>query len=489
MSPWTNYTFKVIARNQVGDSFPSGHSETCLTPERIPFKNPDNVEGRGTSPNNLVIYWTPMPQIEHNAPKFQYRVYWKKDEEDASWIIEDIADWRVKELVIDNQPTYSRYQIKVVAHNRIGEAKMKAKPVIGWSGENQPSEAPLNFTLLDVVGPRSAYVSWDPVSLDSINGDFKEKFPWGKDTTEAFVQSFKPFSLNYARVLAFNGAYNGPPSNIIEVRTGEGLPGPVDMLECFPMGSSALLLAWNKPEEVNGILRGYRIYYKEVNKTHFGPEIERYPKIRNPSADKAKLAGLKPHQKYRVIIRAETRVGQGMRFYTECNTNPQALTPPSRPRFTYSLMNPENGQSRVKVTWKPRVEGNPGSHFYVQYKKSMDTTYLASDEELNEDSVVIRGLDPGYTYDFRVVAVDGVHETPSDPLPVYTYMPPYLLWVQQTLNPIWLIPAGKYAVSEHEAAHGRKDYDDAGFPEYTQPLDDRNTRPPRSTEFKPADGV
>ncbi|XP_071743212.1 neuroglian isoform X5 [Lepeophtheirus salmonis] len=527
MSPWTNYTFKVIARNQVGDSFPSGHSETCLTPERIPFKNPDNVEGRGTSPNNLVIYWTPMPQIEHNAPKFQYRVYWKKDEEDASWIIEDIADWRVKELVIDNQPTYSRYQIKVVAHNRIGEAKMKAKPVIGWSGENQPSEAPLNFTLLDVVGPRSAYVSWDPVSLDSINGDFKgykiqtwtnssgeEKFreiPWGKDTTEAFVQSFKPFSLNYARVLAFNGAYNGPPSNIIEVRTGEGLPGPVDMLECFPMGSSALLLAWNKPEEVNGILRGYRIYYKEVNKTHFGPEIERYPKIRNPSADKAKLAGLKPHQKYRVIIRAETRVGQGMRFYTECNTNPQALTPPSRPRFTYSLMNPENGQSRVKVTWKPRVEGNPGSHFYVQYKKSMDTTYLASDEELNEDSVVIRGLDPGYTYDFRVVAVDGVHETPSDPLPVYTYasLPivgaadsqSYLAhsgwFIGMLLAIIFLIflciivaiikrnRGGKYAVSEHEAAHGRKDYDDAGFPEYTQPLDDRNTRPPRSTEFKP----
>ncbi len=50
---------------------PSGHSKTCLTPEDVPHKNPDNVEGRGTAPNNLVIYWTPMPQIEHNAPKFQ----------------------------------------------------------------------------------------------------------------------------------------------------------------------------------------------------------------------------------------------------------------------------------------------------------------------------------------------------------------------------------------------------------------------------------
>ncbi|QQP38165.1 Uncharacterized protein FKW44_018668, partial [Caligus rogercresseyi] len=73
--------------------------------------------------------------------------------------------------------------------------------------------------------------------------------------------------------------------------------------------------------------------------------------------------------------------------------------------------------------------------------KSMDTTYLASNEELNEDSIVIRGLEPGHTYDFRVVAVDGVHETPSDPLPVYTYAS--LLWqVLQTPNPTWHTPDG-----------------------------------------------
>ena len=87
------------------------------------------------------------------------------------------------------------------------------------------------------------------------------------DSTRSLVQSFKPFATNYARVLAFNGAYNGPPSNVIRFETPEGKPGPVDMLECFPMGSSALLLAWKKPQEVNGILTGYRIYYQEVDGT------------------------------------------------------------------------------------------------------------------------------------------------------------------------------------------------------------------------------
>ena len=75
MSPWTNYTFRVIARNKVGDSLPSGHSkvcknnqilaplykplfQVCLTPEDVPYKNPDNVMGRGHASNNLVISWT-----------------------------------------------------------------------------------------------------------------------------------------------------------------------------------------------------------------------------------------------------------------------------------------------------------------------------------------------------------------------------------------------------------------------------------------------
>ena len=57
----------------------------------------------------------PMPEIEHNAPKFQYRIYWKKDKPGEEWQVRDEANWRLKELVIPNQPTYERYKIRVVA--------------------------------------------------------------------------------------------------------------------------------------------------------------------------------------------------------------------------------------------------------------------------------------------------------------------------------------------------------------------------------------
>jgi len=525
MSPWSNYTFRVIARNKVGDSLPSGHSKVCLTPEDVPYQNPGNVMGRGTSPNNLVIYWTRMPQIQHNAPKFKYRVYYKEDDPTKQWKIEDVADWRQKELLIQNMPTFQKYRIKVVAHNQKGEANVAAEEVIGYSGEAEPSEAPKNFTMREVIGPRSALVSWEPVSPESINGHAKgykiqtwteetgeEKYReiiMRSDSTQSLVQSFKPYALNYARVLAFNGAYNGPPSNIITIVTPEGKPGPIDMLNCFPMGSSALLLQWKRPQEVNGILTGYRIYYSKVVGTNIGPVLEREPRIYNNRTDKAKLAGLEPHSKYRVTIKATTNAGEGLAYYTECDTNPQAKEPPSMPNFRYTHLTAENGMSRIKVTWQPYVDGNPGSHFFVQYRKQREPQWLKTEDQLNENSIVVRGLDAGHTYEFRVVAVDGRYSTPSRVQNVHTYahLPLQEGRNQQTMaSSGWFIGmllavifllcvcvvvclvkrnrGGKYAVQEQEATHGRVEYDEGGFMEYTQPLDGHHRQESMNSQLK-----
>jgi hypothetical protein len=112
MSPWSNYTFRVIARNKIGPSLPSDHSPMCTTPPDVPHKNPDNVEGRGTSPTNLVVSWNPMPEIEHNGRNFHYRAYWRRDIPGEDWNIEMISDWRQSSILIANQPTFKRYRLK-----------------------------------------------------------------------------------------------------------------------------------------------------------------------------------------------------------------------------------------------------------------------------------------------------------------------------------------------------------------------------------------
>jgi len=135
MSPWANYTFRVIARNKIGPSIPSLHSLVCTTPPDVPFKNPENVKGHGTTPNNLVISWTPMQEIDHNAPKFKYQIQWKPDDGDSPWQLEEIKDWKQGDYVINDQPTYRPYLIKIRALNEIGESNVAPTETRGFSGQ------------------------------------------------------------------------------------------------------------------------------------------------------------------------------------------------------------------------------------------------------------------------------------------------------------------------------------------------------------------
>lgn len=327
MSPWANYTFRVIAINQIGPSLPSEHGEVCTTQPDVPYKNPDNVEGKGTEPNNLVISWTHMPEIEHNAPHFQYRVSWKRDIPAEKWNIEDIYDWEQSSILIRDQPTFQKYRIKVVAINEQGESSQAVKEVIGYSGEDRPTLAPTNFTLIQVTSSTSALLSWNPVPLESVNGHFKgyKIQTWteadGDDhqreihvqggTLRVLVTKFTPDSRNFARVMVYNSRFNGPASAIIDFGTPEGVPSSVQSFEAKPWGSSAFLLSWKKPLQPNGNLTGYKIYYEQVNGTRLENKQEREPHIDDPRQLQCKLAGLQPNTKYRLHITATTKAGEG----------------------------------------------------------------------------------------------------------------------------------------------------------------------------------
>ena len=49
------------------------------------------------------------------------------------------------------------------------------------------------------------------------------------------------------------------------VETPEGRPGPVQKLRVIPVGSNSLELKWDLPLMPNGVIRGYRVYFREVD--------------------------------------------------------------------------------------------------------------------------------------------------------------------------------------------------------------------------------
>ena len=145
------------------------------------------------------------------------------------------------------------------------------------------------------------------------------------EQNRTFVNKFTPFAKNFARLLVYNGRYvsvlekikyrnyfknpknlfryNGPTSETLSFDMPEGVPGPVSNVEATPMGSSAFYLTWKEPEQPNGRLTGYKIYYQTVIQTGVGSLIEREPHISDPRQTKAKLAGLEPDTKYRIHLR------------------------------------------------------------------------------------------------------------------------------------------------------------------------------------------
>ncbi|KAL7648874.1 UNVERIFIED_CONTAM: hypothetical protein RMT77_000794 [Armadillidium vulgare] len=516
MSPWANYTFRVIARNKIGASLPSGHSQVCTTPEDVPHKNPDGVQGKGSTPNNLVIKWSPMPEIEHNGPGFKYRVYWKRDDiADATWSTREAVDWEQDHIIVDGQPTFKPYRIKVEAHNEKGVAQVAAAEVIGYSGEDTPLEAPTNLTLIKIKDATTAWLSWEPVANESIRGHFKgykiQTWIEGEDESKArdiivennnepkaLIDSFVPNTKNYVRVFVFNGAHDGPLSETIELNMPEGTPGPVDSLDAIPLGSSAFLLVWKKPKRPNGVLTGYHIEYQKVEGTNTGPTSERIPAISDPERTRAKLADLEPGTKYRLTVKARTRAGKGSPFFIERTTRSEGETPPGKPRFTWHHVSTKTGDPAIKITWIPD-EANPGASFFAQYKRYGESSFMDSRHELNEDFLILDGLDLDQTYEVRVVAVDGNYNTASDVEEIETSPTgvssgvirrpsdnfatkgwfigmmlaiAFLLLILVIVCVVKRNRGGKYAVHEREAAQGREDFnEEGGFPEYSQPLD------------------
>ncbi|CAH1103068.1 unnamed protein product [Psylliodes chrysocephalus] len=516
LEAWANYTFRVIAVNKIGQSKPSSHSDVCTTPAEVPHKNPENVRGEGDRPDNLVITWTPMPQIEHGAPGFKYRVGWKRAIDGVDYEYVDIYDYKQDRFVVPNQPSYKEYKIVVHAANELGNANVSPQEVIGYSGESEPERAPTNFTLLAIQGPTTALLSWDPVPIESVRGHFKgyKIKTWSETSliakeiqvqggnSKALVSNFDPYTKNYAQVYVFNEKYNGPPSETLSFDTPEGKPGEMQDLEAYPLGSTGFLLKWDKPDKPNGILTGYNIYWSKVDSFMKVDEPNpRKPQITDPNVKRAKLGGLKDGAKYRIYIAATTKAGESKRYFIERNTRQQGNHKPSKPTFEWAIVKPGPPTS-VKIHWFPAEDGKGGTNFFVKYRKQGESTWEQSRHEKNEDWIIISGLEGSTVYEFIVTAVDGPSSqfyTDSDIREINTYdiEGPIIRAKENVATAGWFIGmmlaiaflllvliivcivkrnrGGKYAVHEREQANGRHDYpDEGGFHEYSQPLDNKS---------------
>lgn len=101
-------------------------------------------------------------------------------------------------------------------------------------------------------------------------------------------------------------------------------------------------------------------------------------------------------------------------YYIEQTTGANGSVVPDVPNFSIESFDPENdGYGKAKITWKPVYDGNPGSHFYVQYRKKGEPKFLISEPETDNDTIIVGSLESHEEYEFQVVSVDGNLHTAS----------------------------------------------------------------------------
>ncbi|EDL30517.1 protein tyrosine phosphatase, receptor type, F, isoform CRA_b [Mus musculus] len=164
----------------------------------------------------------------------------------------------------------------------------------------------------------SVTLTWDsgntePVSFYGIqyraagtDGPFQEVD--GVASTRYSIGGLSPFSEYAFRVLAVNSIGRGPPSEAVRARTGEQAPSsPPRRVQARMLSASTMLVQWEPPEEPNGLVRGYRVYYTPDSRR----PLSAWHKHNTDAGLLTTVGSLLPGITYSLRVLAFTAVGDG----------------------------------------------------------------------------------------------------------------------------------------------------------------------------------
>uniref|UniRef100_A0A8C6PLD9 Receptor-type tyrosine-protein phosphatase F n=1 Tax=Nothobranchius furzeri TaxID=105023 RepID=A0A8C6PLD9_NOTFU len=207
----------------------------------------------------------------------------------------------------------------------------------------------------------------------------------GVASTRYSIGGLSPFSEYEFRVLAVNSIGRGPPSSVVETRTGEQAPSSAPLhVQARLLSSSNILVQWEPPEEPNGQIQGYRIYYSSEPS-----EQSSTWKIHNTDESRfTTISGLTPGLTYSLKMLGFTAVGDGpLSDVLQIKTQQGVPSQPSGfeaeaeldTRIMLSWLWP--GQDPIisyeLLYWEHRVTFNAAGSYAVDGLKP-DTVYLFS---------------------------------------------------------------------------------------------------------------
>ncbi|XP_070261052.1 receptor-type tyrosine-protein phosphatase F isoform X6 [Myotis yumanensis] len=251
----------------------------------------------------------------------------------------------------------------------------------------------------------SVTLTWDsgnsePVSYYGIQyrasgteGPFQEVD--GVATTRYSIGGLSPFSEYAFRVLAVNSIGRGPPSEAVRARTGEQAPSsPPRRVQARMLSASTMLVQWEPPEEPNGLVRGYRVYYTPDSRR----PLSSWHKHNTDEGLLTTVGSLLPGITYSLRVLAFTAVGDGPPSPTI-----QVKTQQGVPAQPTDFQAEVESDTRIQLSWLL-----PPQERIIKY----ELVYWAAEDEGQQHKVTfdptssytLEDLKPDTLYHFQLAA-------------------------------------------------------------------------------------
>ncbi|XP_044179413.1 receptor-type tyrosine-protein phosphatase delta-like isoform X6 [Acropora millepora] len=356
LKPFTNYTFRVMAKSRFGNSNYSLESQWVLTGEAAPSGSPVITTAHNVSSTEIVVAWKPPPLQTLNGKLRSYEV-------------------QITEL--KGTPTSLPTEVTVSS----------SSSSFGSSAHvSYPTREPhmLTTAAAAVEGIQQVGV---PVSLDA------------KLNLSIHIAELKKWSNYLVRVRAHTVAA-GPFSDAVVVRTDEDAPtGPPRNVRALTISSSSISLFWMppEPEAQNGPITGYSIFVKGDS------ESTKHFKV-TAGMMAYNATGLRPYTNYTFQMQALNVMGVGPNSSTVMNTTFQAA-PTGFPRNVRALTISSSSISLFWMPPEPEEQNGPITGYNIFVKGDSEPTKLFK-VAAGMMAYNATGLRPYTNYTFRMQALN-----------------------------------------------------------------------------------
>ncbi|KAM9457056.1 protein sidekick-2 isoform 2-T2 [Clarias gariepinus] len=442
------YEIQVLGFTRIGDGAPSSPPLLERTLDDVPGP-PIGILFPEVRTTSVRLIW--QPPAQPNGIILAYQITYRRNSSSSNSAIVDVLSPSARQYTASGLKPESVYVFRLTAQTRNGWGEAAEALVVTTEKRARPQPPSRPVVPQEDVQARSVLLSWEPGS-DGLSPvryytvQYKElpNINWivhsasvNHEANSYIVDKLKPFTSYQFRVKATNDIGDSEYSEESEaITTLQDAPDKAPtIISVTPHTPTSVLLRWKTPseEQINGILLGFRIRYRELHydrmrtftvRTVNNPmaswaELTAPYSIRNlseSSLTQYELDNLSKHKRYEIRLSVYNAVGEGP------ISTPQEVfvgeAVPTAPPQNVAVQS--STATQLDVTWDPPpLEAQNGDIqgykiYYWEFQLQNETERLRT-LFLPELGVKLKNLTGYTTYMISVAGFNAAGDGPRSP--------------------------------------------------------------------------